>query len=401
MFFLDLDRFKNINDTLGHAFGDELLKQVPKRITDCLRKGDTVARLGGDEFSILLEDVNDISAVSDVAGKLVDALAKPFDVHGRDLYISTSMGISLCPDDSVDANTLIKYADTAMYRAKDVGRNNYQFYSADMGARAFERMTLESSARTALEEEEFLLHYQPQVDLKTGRIVGAEALIRWQHPKMGLIPPDKFIPLLEDTGLIVPVGEWVLSQACQQLKQWQSTINKDLRMSVNLSVRQFHDESLHRIIEEVITKNELMPADLEMEITESVLMESRQASLDNLVALKKLGVRLSIDDFGTGYSSLSYLKRFPVDSLKIDRSFVRDVTSDPDDAAIVIAIIGMAHSLNLEVVAEGVETQQQMTFLKDHACEYMQGFVFSRPVPADEFLGLSQERQDEDVRAQS
>lgn len=386
--FIDLDRFKNINDTLGHSVGDLLLQKVPARLLSCVRDRDTVARFGGDEFALLLEKVPNSEAVAKVAEKLIEVLSQPYEIHNQKLYLSASIGISISPDDSTDANTLIKNADTAMYRAKDTGRNNYQFYSTDMGARAFERLSLETSLRYAQERNEFELFYQPQVSMESGRIVGAEALIRWHHPDLGLVAPDKFIPLLEDTGLIIDVGAWILNAACKQGKAIIGLTGAPFRMAVNLSGKQFRDEALVDVIREAIDEHQFPPSLLDIEITETVLMQNDKVSLANISLLKELGVQLSIDDFGTGYSSLSYLKRFPVDMIKIDRSFIRDVTSDSEDAAIVTAVIAMAHSLKLEVVAEGVEEQGQVDFLSYYACDYLQGYLFSQPLPANEFHAL-------------
>ncbi len=386
--FIDLDRFKNINDTLGHGVGDLLLQAVPARLLSCVRDRDTVARFGGDEFALLLEKVPNSEAVAKVAAKLVDVLSKPYEIHNQALYLSASIGISLSPDDSTDATTLIKNADTAMYRAKDNGRNNYQFYSTDMGARAFERLSLETSLRYALERGEFELFYQPQVAMESNNIIGAEALIRWHHPDLGLVSPDKFIPLLEDTGLIIDVGAWVLNTACKQGKAVIDLTGEPIRMAVNLSGKQFRDEKLIEIMSGAIDEHQFPAALLDVEITETVLMQNDKTSLANIHALKALGVQLSIDDFGTGYSSLSYLKRFPVDVIKIDQTFIRDVTSDSEDAAIVTAVIAMAHSLKLEVVAEGVENQAQVDFLSYYACDYLQGFLFSKPLPEQAFHAL-------------
>ncbi|MFQ5487552.1 MAG: EAL domain-containing protein, partial [Gammaproteobacteria bacterium] len=382
LLFLDLDRFKNINDTLGHDVGDRLLQTIARRITECVREGDTVARFGGDEFAILLEDVASSDAVGQVARKFIEVIEQPIGVDGHELFVTASIGISFFPDDADNANILLKNADTAMYRAKDTGRNTYQFYSREMGTKAFERLSLETSLRHALERGEFLLHYQPQVDIQSGGIIGVESLIRWQHPELGLVQPLKFIPLLEETGLIVPVGEWILETACAQLKAWEEVRGVSPRLSINLSGRQFFDPGLMMQLDQLLRKTGLAPQALELEITETVLMQNDRASRDNLGALQELGLRLSIDDFGTGYSSLSYLKRFPIDTLKIDRSFIRDLTIDPDDAAIVSAIIVMAHSLKLEVVAEGVETREQLDFLKSKQCDAMQGYLFSKPVSA-------------------
>ena len=386
--FLDVDRFKTINDTLGHDSGDRLLQCFARMLSNCVREGDTVARFGGDEFAILLEDVSSLQAVAHIADKIKEALVRPFKADGQDLYVTTSIGISLYPDDGADAETLLKYADAAMYRAKEVGRNNHQFYAADMSAQDMERLTMEHGLRHALANDEFFLVYQPQVDVRSGRITGAEALLRWQSPELGLVSPVKFIPLLEDTGLILEVGEWVLRSACQAAKQWGRLVGEPFRIAVNVSGRQFYEPDLNIIVARILEETGLDEELLELEITESVLMQNDQASLDNLHALHRLGVHLAIDDFGTGYSSLSYLKRFPVDSLKIDRSFIRDITTDPDDATIVSAITVMAHRLNLTVIAEGVETEEQLAFLQHCACDAMQGFLFSKPLAASEMRDL-------------
>jgi diguanylate cyclase (GGDEF)-like protein len=380
--FFDLDRFKNINDTLGHSVGDRLLQSLPERLQACVRKGDTVARFGGDEFAILVEGVGVMEDASHIAEKLIDVLSRPVLIDEHELFVTTSIGISIYPDDSADAHSLLKHADTAMYRAKDMGRNTYQFYSNDMSVKAFERLSMETSLRRALDRNEFELHFQPQIDLVSGKIIGAEALIRWNHPEIGTVSPVKFIPLLEDTGLIIPVGEWVLETAAREAKSWQSLSDTPVRVAVNLSSRQFYDDKLKRQVAEIISHSGLDPQLFDLEITESILMQNDQASMGNLRALHSLGVRLSVDDFGTGYSSLGYLKRFTVDTLKIDRSFIHDVTTDPDDAAIVAAIIVMAHSLKLEVVAEGVETAEQYEFLRSRSCDAMQGYLFSKPVAA-------------------
>ncbi len=383
LLFLDLDRFKNINDTLGHDAGDRLLQTVARRITQCVREGDTVARFGGDEFAVLLEDVATTDVASQIASKFNEAIGKVIEVDGHELFVTASIGISFFPDDADTAGILLKNADAAMYRAKDMGRNTYQFYSRDMGSKAFERLSLETSLRHALDRQEFLLHYQPQVDVRSGAILGIETLLRWQHPDLGLVQPMKFIPLLEETGLIVPVGEWILETACRQLKCWQTRHGKAFRLAVNLSGRQFFDPALKLQLERLLQRSDLDPAALELEITETILMQNDKATRDNLGALQELGLRLSIDDFGTGYSSLSYLKRFPIDSLKIDRSFIRDLSTDPDDAAIVSAIIVMAHSLKLEVIAEGVESREQLDFLKTKDCDAMQGYLFSKPLDVE------------------
>jgi len=378
--FLDIDRFKNINDTLGHDSGDRLLQSFSHMLLKCVREGDTVARLGGDEFAILLEGVSSMDAATHVAEKIKAALLVPFKVEGPDLFVTTSIGVSLYPYDGVDTATLLKHADAAMYRAKDMGRNNYQFYSNEMSTQALKRLTMENSLHHALELKQFFLLYQPQVDINSGKIVGAEVLMRWQHPELGLVSPDEFIPLLEETGLIVPVGAWVLQEACQKARLWNDRYDNNFRMSVNISGRQFNEEKFSLQIEHLLRGTGLAPCLLELEITENVLMQNDQSSMNNLNTLHDIGIRLSIDDFGTGYSSLSYLKRFPVDVLKIDKSFVSDITSDPDDATIVSAIAVMAHRLNLQVIAEGVETEEQLEFLRHCSCDVIQGYLFSRPV---------------------
>lgn len=377
--YLDLDRFKVINDTLGHQVGDSLLQKIAGLLPSCVGVGDTVARLGGDEFGVLLEDVPSLDSVAALARRILAAFAPAFQIGGHELYIAPSIGVSVYPEDGDDAHVLLKNADVAMYRAKDQGGNNYQYYSADMSSKAFERLTLETSLRRALEREEFRVYFQPQIDLASGMVMGAEALIRWQHPDLGLVTPLEFIPLLEETGLIVPVGEWVLRQACEWAVGWQQ--HQPLRVSVNLSGRQFRDPRLSHQVLKILEMTGLKPDMLEMEITESVLMQGDKISADNLIALDRIGVRLAIDDFGTGYSSLSYLKRFPIKTLKIDRAFIRDLITDQDDAAIVTAIIAMAGSLQVEVVAEGVETTQQLNFLRELGCGAIQGFLISKALP--------------------
>jgi diguanylate cyclase (GGDEF)-like protein/PAS domain S-box-containing protein len=388
LLFLDLDRFKIINDTLGHAAGDRALQVVAERLRQCVRKGDTVARLGGDEFAIILEDADAAEHVAPIARKVLETMTQPLLLNGQEYVLTTSIGICIFPGDGENGEILLKNADIAMYRAKEKGRNSYQFYSSDMGVKAFERLNLETSLRRALAQEEFLLYYQPQVNAITGRIIGAEALLRWQHPELGLIGPTEFVPILEDTGLIVPVGEWVVHTACRQAAAWQSSTGEPIRISVNLSPRQFDSTDLADMISRGVESSGLAPKLLEIEVTENVLMRHNLNIIDTFLALDALGVRLSLDDFGTGYSSLSYLKRFPFDNIKIDRSFVRDLPQDLDDAAIVHAIIGMAASLGLQVIAEGVETEAQLAFLTEHDCQFYQGFLFSQPVPADEFQAL-------------
>jgi len=388
--FIDLDRFKNINDTLGHDAGDRVLKEIADRLRECLRETDTVGRLGGDEFVVLTEELAQPAQVAAVAQKILAAVARPVVLATREVHLTGSIGISTYPGDSEDMQGLMKNADIAMYRAKELGKNNYQFYSARMNVHTLERLAMESDLRRALERNEFLLHYQPKVELGSGRIAGVEALVRWQQPGKELIPPAQFIPLAEETGLIVPIGEWVLRTACLQNKSWQDQGLPRLRTAVNLSARQFAHENLVQDVARVLSETGLAPAALEFEITESMVMSNPERAVRLLDQFKNMGIHLSIDDFGTGYSSLSYLKRFPINSVKIDRSFIRDLPGDADDAAITEAIIAMAHSLRLRVIAEGVETEEQLRFLRAHGCDEMQGYHFSRPLPEGELLRLLQ-----------
>lgn len=379
--FLDLDHFKSINDALGHSVGDLLLQAVAGRLTTCVRQGDTVARLGGDEFAIALADVARTSDIPKVAQKIIDTLSRPYVLEGRELFITTSIGICIYPDDAQDAETLVKNADVAMYRAKKHGRNNYQHYSPDMNAQAFERLAIETSLRHALEREEFFLEYQPQVDIETGRIIGYEALVRWRHPDLGVMPPGKFIPLAEESGLIVAIGEWVLRSACAQNKAWQAAGFPPIRVAVNVSPRQLRHESLLGAVGRALRETGLHPNWLELELTESIMQDADEA-IRLLSQLQAIGVQIAIDDFGTGYSSLNHLKRYPIHKLKIDQSFVRDVTHDPHDRAIVTAIIALAHSLNLKAIAEGVETEEQLAYLRSLKCDEAQGYFLGRPMPA-------------------
>ncbi|MDH4127519.1 MAG: EAL domain-containing protein [Spirochaetota bacterium] len=390
--FLDLDRFKNINDTMGHFVGDELLKEVANRLKSCVRKTDTISRLGGDEFTIILTDISNIQIVSSISQKIIDIFSTPFKLEGQEIFVTTSIGISMYPADSNNVDNLIKNADTAMYHAKGMGKNNYQFYSAEMNIKAIERLDIEISLRRGLERDEFILYYQPQIDMNDGRIIGAEALLRWNPSKRGLVPPDKFIPLAEETGLIIPISEWVLNTACEQSI---SLYNKGyhLRMSINLSSLQFKQKDFLNEIKKIIKKTNIDPNYLEFEITESVLIHDVEKTVKTLREFKNMGIKNAIDDFGTGYSSLSYLKRFPIDTLKIDQSFVRDINTNPDASAIVNAIISMGHSLNMKVVAEGVENYEQYKFLRDNFCDIAQGYYLSKPLPADEFFNFLQEKQ--------
>ncbi|HEV2722593.1 MAG TPA: EAL domain-containing protein, partial [Thermoanaerobaculia bacterium] len=389
--FLDLDRFKVINDSLGHNIGDQLLQAVAARVQSCVRESDTVARLGGDEFTLLLPHLNRSEDAAPVAQKLLEAVRYPFHIEGREFFITTSIGVSLYPEDGLDAETLIKNADTAMYQAKEQGRDNYQLFNAFINARALQRIALEHGLRRALSNDELAVHYQPIFDFRSGRISGMEALLRWNHPEMGSIPPGMFIPLAEANGVMVPIGTWAMRAACRQARQWHEAGFKNLSLAVNLSVCQLQQPDLVQRVREILEETQIQPRMLELEITESSAMQSPETSVRTLYELKKLGVRISLDDFGTGHSSLSYLKRFPIDTLKIDQSFVRDITTDPDTAAIVSAIIAMARSLRLKVIAEGVEFTEQANFLRRYNCDQMQGYLIKGPVPAHEFVDLIEE----------
>ncbi len=381
--FIDLDRFKNVNDTLGHATGDRLLQQVSGRLAGAVRADDTVGRLGGDEFAIVLSNLSGAQDAGVVAQKIMAGFDAPFELGGSEIYVTASIGITLYPDDSTDQDTLIRNADAAMYQAKQAGRNAYRFYTSEMNATALEALNLENSLRRALERNEFLLEYQPKVALDTGAITGFEALLRWQQGA-STVAPAEFIPILEETGLIVPVGEWVLKSVCRQLKQWERDGVALRPVAVNLSARQFQHKDLAARVGEVLRESGVEPGLIELELTETLLMSEAEEAVETLRQLKALGVRLAVDDFGTGYSSLAYLKRFPLDALKIDRGFIRDAVSDPDDAAIVCTIISLAHSLDLKIVAEGVETEGQYCFLKANSCDEMQGYHFAQPLPVEE-----------------
>jgi diguanylate cyclase (GGDEF)-like protein/PAS domain S-box-containing protein len=383
LLFLDLDRFKTINDTLGHGVGDRLLQAVAERLRQSLRGGDTVARFGGDEFIVLIAGVDEGQDAALVAEKILQIMRPPFLLPPHELRISTSIGICIHPDDGEDIETLVKNADAALYRAKERGRNCYQLYSPALNALAVEQLALENDLRRALEHMEFLLHYQPEVELRSGRIVSVEALVRWQRPGREVLLPQQFISVAEDTGLIDPLGEWVLQSVCEQGRRWKAAGLGSLRVAVNLSPRQFEQKDLARVIERVLHHAGMEPSALELELTEGAVMRNAEAAADMLRDLKAMGVQIIIDDFGTGYSSLSYLKRFPVSALKIDKSFVRDVVTDPEDATIVKAVISMAHSLGLEVIAEGVETHAQLDFLRELQCDVVQGYLLGRPMPPE------------------
>jgi len=385
LLYLDLDNFKTINDSLGHAAGDTLLIEMAARLSTCVRESDTMCRQGGDEFLILLGDLPDSDAVLTVLPTLQQRLQEAFHAHGNELSSSASIGVALFPKDGTDFETLLQKADMAMYRAKVAGRNTFRFFDDAMNGEAAERLTMLNGLRRALERHEFVLHYQPQIDLVTGTIFGAEALVRWNHPELGLVPPGRFIPVAEESGLIVEIGTWVIDEACRQAMAWQRAGLGPLSIAVNLSAVQFQRSDVTRVVSDALQTSGLPPELLELELTESMLMQHVDGVLPTLHSLKQLGVTLSIDDFGTGYSSLSYLKRFDIDKLKIDQSFVRDLATDPDDAAIVRAVIQMAHSLGLQTVAEGVETAAALQILKEFACDEAQGYYLARPMPADEF----------------
>ncbi|MFP5408831.1 MAG: EAL domain-containing protein [Gammaproteobacteria bacterium] len=382
--FLDMDRFKMVNDTLGHEAGDRLLQAMAARLLACVREGDTIARFGGDEFAGLLNDVASPEDVAPIVGKFLEALAPPFVIDGHELFVGGSIGVSLYPDDGTDPQTLMKNADTAMYSAKQRGGNSSEFYYAGMNENALARLGLETGLRHALDRQEFSVHYQPQIDLKTGEVAGFEALLRWDRPDGGPVSPKVFIPILEETGLIVAVGEWMLRTACEQHRAWRAAGLPPLRMAVNISSRQFEGGDLTETLRRVL-QDAAMPAEfLELEITESILMKNAARDMEALQTLNALGMRFAIDDFGTGYSSLTYLKRFPIDILKIDKAFVRDITDNGDDAAIVRAIITMAQSLGIQALAEGVETREQVEFLRHQGCDLVQGYYFSPPLSASE-----------------
>ena len=401
--FLDLDNFKRVNDTLGHSAGDQLLRKVAGLLTKLFRKSDTIARpsidelettvsrLGGDEFTILITEFRDIQDTSKIAKRIIDLFQDPFIIGHQEVFITTSIGISLYPNDGDDSDILLKNADTAMYHAKEKGRNQFQYYSESMNIAALERFNLERDLRKAQERRELLLHYQPQIDMRSGIVVGAEALVRWMHPDRGLIAPMEFIPLAEEIGLIVPIGEWIMHSACKQIRVCQENGFPSMCVTVNISGIQLKQTNFIETVVKALNDNHLDPQYLELELTESILVESLEKAIRILNELKSLGVRISIDDFGTGYSSLNYLKRLPIDILKIDRSFVKDIFIDPGNEAIIKAIVTLARSLNLEVIAEGVETAQQMAYLHELGCDKMQGFLFSPPLPTDSLMKLLKE----------
>jgi diguanylate cyclase (GGDEF)-like protein/PAS domain S-box-containing protein len=394
--FLDLDDFKRINDTLGHTIGDLLLKVTAERLQDCLRFSDVVghtaedvsthmvSRFGGDEFTILLTEIRGSEDVAVVAQRIMDSLVRPLNLSGHEIVITPTIGIAVFPEDGDNTEVLFRNSDTAMYSAKRAGKNHYQFYNNAMNVSARERLAMENQLRKALERNELLLHYQPQLDVISGRVIGVEALLRWQNDELGNVPPDRFIPMAEDSGLIIPVGEWVLRTACAQLKAWQDTGVPIARVAVNISVRQFMHPRFLQLVTQVLEDTGLDPESLELEITENLLMKDADGAIRILQELKKLGVLLAIDDFGTGYSSLSYLKRFPIDRLKVDQTFVREITTNIEDAAITKAVIAMANTMDIRVIAEGVETEEQLCYLTEKRCHEIQGYYLSRPVPAQE-----------------
>jgi diguanylate cyclase (GGDEF)-like protein/PAS domain S-box-containing protein len=390
--FLDLDRFKIINDTLGHTAGDVLLREAAERLKTCVRESDTVARIGGDEFNILLADMAHAEHAATIAEKIISVFKEPFEIGGIELHVTTSIGISLYPGDGENAETLLKNADTAMYSAKDAGRNNYQFYNHVLQMRGFERISMENRLHQAIERGELVLYYQPQMNIGSRRIVSAEALVRWRHPELGLLAPAQFIPLAEETGFISSIDDWVLHAACAQAQAWKESGHPDLSVTVNLSTRKFQEKDFSERVSQILKKTGLASGLLELEITENTVMQNIDLTVDNVSKLAGRGVRFTIDDFGAGYTSLRHLKRLPIQKIKMDKSFVKDLTTDRNDRAIVSAVIAMTHNLNLRVIAEGVETEEQLSYLRSSNCDEIQGFLFSRPLPADEFSELAARR---------
>ena len=399
--FVDLDRFKVVNDSLGHKAGDVFLTVISERLQATLRDSDTVARLGGDEFVLVLPEFDANSLNANMVHRIMQVISLPIQIEQKEFSLNCSIGVAIYPNDGDTANQLIERADIAMYRAKETGRNNFQFFTAEINERLLERLRIEEAMRNAVERGEFVLYYQPQVDLRSGEVIGAEALLRWQHPELGMVPPARFIALAEETGLIIEIGHWALRHACDQQVAWQCEGLGRLRMAVNLSARQFSQPELVQSIAQVLTESGMQAQDLELELTEGMMMADVENAITVLLDLKALSVQLAIDDFGTGYSSLSYLKRFPIDVLKIDRTFVNDIAESPDDAMIVLSVISLAHNLHLRVIAEGVETEAQLAYLQQHDCDEMQGYYFSKPLPAAEFAQMLRERKRLNVQSQS
>ncbi|BES70121.1 hypothetical protein RE428_11390 [Marinobacter nanhaiticus D15-8W] len=390
--FLDLDHFKNVNDTVGHAEGDQLLREVAERLLGCVRKSDTVARLGGDEFTLALMNIAHPEVAAEVARSILQSISQPFVLGGREFYIGSSIGIAVYPDDGDTVDLLLRNADTAMYEVKKLGRNNHQFYSPEMNSQAKARLDLENSLRKAVKNEQLKLYYQPQLDCATGEIVSMEALLRWHHDDYGSMPLEQFIPLAEETGLIVDIGYWAVREACRQNKAWQDAGYAPMPVAVNLSMRQFEQRDLADDIMDILDETGLDPRWLELELTEGVFLHHVESARAMLASLKKAGVIISIDDFGTGYSSLSQLRRLPIDTIKVDCAFSQGITEDPDDAAIVSSIIVLAHNLKLNVIAEGVENEAQLAFLREHGCNQWQGYLFSKALPPEDFEALLRER---------
>ncbi|OGO16933.1 MAG: hypothetical protein A2Z02_03215 [Chloroflexi bacterium RBG_16_48_7] len=393
VFFIDLDRFKIINDTLGHETGDLLLQEIAGRLRQSLRVTDIIARLGGDEFVVLIEEITNTEKVAVVARKILSAIGKPMILKGEECHVTGSIGISIFPGDGEDEQSLMKSADIAMYSAKEEGKNNYQFYSKRIQLKSIERLSIETNLRLALERNEFFLHYQAKLDFKTGGITGVEALLRWQNPYLGSVTPNQFIPVAEEAGLMVAIGRWVMKTACKQNVEWQRQGLPAINMAINLSLKQLNDESFLEDISSAIEESGMSPNLLELEITESMIMQNPAGVIAILDKIKKMGIHLAIDDFGTGYASLAQIEHFPVDTLKVDRSFIHNIPHDAENRAIAEAIITMGRTLGLSVVAEGVETQEQMDFLEEHACDQIQGYFFSRPIPPDQFASFLRDHE--------
>jgi diguanylate cyclase (GGDEF)-like protein len=383
---LDVDRFKEVNEALGHEMGDYLLKGIAERLLRSLGARATIARMGSDEFVVLLQEDESPESASSVAAWIFEAFRKPFRVAGQEITINLSMGISLCPNDGLTTGSLLRHADIALNRVKSEGGDGFHFFRSEMDSEASERLTMRHELRMAIERREFLAHYQPVIDMQSGRIAAMESLVRWRHPEKGILSPARFIPIAEETGLIVDIGQWIMTTACAQNRFWQGLGHHALRVSVNLSGRQFREKNIIDVVSRALDQTGIEPSCLEVEITESTAMWDLEKTIDILHRMADLGIRIAIDDFGKGYSSFYYLKSFPIHTLKIDRAFIADVTSSPNDAAIVRSIITMAHGLNLRVVAEGVETEEQFYFLKQNGCDAAQGFFFSKPMPGDDFL---------------